>query len=89
LDLFDIIVTGYEVERHKPAPCIVLEAAKRLGVNAKECVVVGDSPDDVEAGKRAGSFSIAVLFTTYSREQLESAKPTFIIERLEEILSII
>jgi beta-phosphoglucomutase-like phosphatase (HAD superfamily) len=78
-------VTGYEVKNHKPAPDIVLEAAKRLGVSPKECVIVGDSPLDVEAGKRAGSLTVAVLSNLYSRRQLENAKPTVIVEDLGTI----
>jgi pyrophosphatase PpaX len=88
-ELFDVIVTGYEVIKHKPAPDIVLEAAKRLRVDPKQCVVVGDSPLDVQAGKQAGAFTIAVLSTTYTRKQLESTKPTIVIEEFEEILNIL
>ena len=88
-ELFDVVVTGYEVIRHKPAPDIVLEGAKRLRVDPKQCVVVGDSPLDVQAGKQAGSFTIAALSTACTRKQLESAKPTIIIEELEEILNIL
>jgi pyrophosphatase PpaX len=82
---FDAVVTGYEVKNHKPAPDIVLEAAKRLGVSPKECVVVGDSPLDVEAGRRAGSLTVAVLSDLYSRNQLENAKPTVIVEDIGAI----
>jgi pyrophosphatase PpaX len=85
---FDAVVTGYEVENHKPAPDIVLEAAKRLGVSPKECAVVGDSPLDVEAGRRAGSLTVAVLSDLYSRRQLENAKPTVIVEDLGAIQDI-
>jgi HAD superfamily hydrolase (TIGR01509 family) len=88
-ELFDVVVTGYEVIRHKPAPDIVLEAAKRLRVDSRQCVIVGDSPLDVQAGKRAGSFTIAVLSTAYTRKQLESAKPTITIKKLEGILNIL
>jgi pyrophosphatase PpaX len=89
LDSFDAIVTGYEVKRHKPAPDIVFEAAKKLEVDPRECVVVGDSPLDVRAGKRAGAFTIAVLSNTYTKKQLESAKPTIIIEKLESVLNVL
>jgi len=88
-ELFDVIVTGYEVIRHKPAPDIVFEAAKRLRVDPKQCVVVGDSPLDVQAGKQAGAFTIAVLSSTYTRTQLKDARPTIIIRELEEILHIL
>jgi phosphoglycolate phosphatase len=65
----------------------VLEAAKRLGVSPKECVVVGDSdsPLDVEAGRRAGSLTVAVLSDPASRKQLENAKPTVIVEDIGAI----
>jgi pyrophosphatase PpaX len=88
-ELFDVVVTGYEVKNHKPAPDIVVEAARRLGVSPEECVVVGDSPFDVEAGNRAGSFTIAVLSNTYARKQLEDAKPTVVVEELEAIGDLI
>jgi len=88
-ELFNVVVTGYEVIKHKPAPEIVLKAAKRLRVDPKQCVVVGDSPLDVQAGKQAGAFTIAVLSTTYTRKQLESTKPTIVIEEFEEILNIL
>jgi pyrophosphatase PpaX len=88
-ELFDVVVTGYEVKNHKPAPDIVVEAARRLGVSPEECVVVGDSPFDVEAGNRAGSFTIAVLSNTYARKQLEDAKPTVIVEGLGAIGDLI
>lgn len=87
-EFFDVVVTGYEVKNHKPAPDIVFEAANRLGVSPEECVVVGDSPIDIEAGKRAGSLAVALLSNTHSRAQLESAKPTVIVKNLEAILRI-
>lgn len=84
-ELFDTVATGHETGRHKPAPDIVLFAAKRLEVHPSECVVVGDSPVDVEAGKRAGALTIAVLTGTSSRQDVKRAKPDFIIENLSSI----
>jgi beta-phosphoglucomutase-like phosphatase (HAD superfamily) len=67
----------------------VLEATRRLGVNPAECVVVGDSPFDVQAGRRAGSFTIAVLSATYTRKQLKNAEPTLIIKEFERVLDVL
>jgi len=88
-ELFDVVVTGYEVIKHKPAPDIVLEGARRLKVDPKQCVVVGDSPLDVQAGKQASSFTIGVASKIYVKKQLKSAKPTAIIEKLEAIQEIL
>lgn len=38
----------------KPNPGMLLEAAKRLGVDLKRSLIVGDKPADMEAGRRAG-----------------------------------
>ncbi len=38
----------------KPNPGMLLEAAKRLGLDLKRSLIVGDKPADMEAGRRAG-----------------------------------
>lgn len=44
----------------KPAPKLVLEAARAFGLDPAETVVVGDKPSDVEAGRNAGARSIRI-----------------------------
>ena len=44
----------------KPAPDIFLEAAKRLGVNPENCLVLEDSKNGVMATRRAGMLSIYI-----------------------------
>lgn len=60
--LFDTIVTADdpEVGAAKPAPDIFLVAARRLGVDPKDCLVFEDSPFGVTAAKAAGMSVIAV-----------------------------
>ena len=50
---FEIIVTGEEVERGKPAPDIYLCAAQKLGIPADKCLVVEDALPGVAAAKAA------------------------------------
>jgi beta-phosphoglucomutase len=57
---FDVIATRDDVERGKPDPEIYLLAARRLGVEASECMVLEDSPAGVQAGLAAGMNVIAV-----------------------------
>ncbi|WP_366664370.1 HAD family hydrolase [Mesorhizobium sp.] len=38
----------------KPNPGMLIEAAKRLGLDLKRSLIVGDKPADMEAGRRAG-----------------------------------
>jgi HAD superfamily hydrolase (TIGR01509 family) len=50
---FDVIVTGEEVERGKPAPDIYLGAAERLRIAADRCLLVEDALPGVAAAKAA------------------------------------
>ncbi|TIO23078.1 MAG: HAD family hydrolase, partial [Mesorhizobium sp.] len=38
----------------KPNPGMLLEAGRRLGLDLKRSLIVGDKPADMEAGQRAG-----------------------------------
>ena len=53
-DCFETIVSADDVERHKPAPDIFLEAARRLGVEPTRCRVYEDTDPGIEAARRAG-----------------------------------
>ena len=68
-NLYSIAEVGYVA---KPQPDIFLHAARRLGAQVKQCLVIEDAPLGVEAAKRAGMQCIA-LTTTYRREQLTQA----------------
>ena len=54
VDYLDAVVYGDEVERGKPEPDIFLRAAKAIGVNPSEAVVVEDSINGIKAGYAAG-----------------------------------
>ena len=53
-DYLDAVVYGDEGERGKPEPDIFLRAAKAIGVNPSEAVVVEDSINGIKAGYAAG-----------------------------------
>jgi len=86
--LLNVIVTAYDVKKHKPAPDVIFEAARRLRVNASECIFVGDSPADVEAGRRAGCFTIALSRNERDRRQLEEAEPDILLDDLKWVSRI-
>jgi beta-phosphoglucomutase-like phosphatase (HAD superfamily) len=57
---FRDIVGGDEVARGKPEPDIYVEAARRLGVHAADCVALEDSAPGVRAALAAGMTAIMV-----------------------------
>jgi len=48
------VFSAHEVGSAKPAPGLFLHAAAAMGVRPADCVVVGDSPNDVLAARAAG-----------------------------------
>ena len=58
--LFEASVSSEEVARGKPAPDVYREAARRLGVDARECAAVEDSENGIRSAKAAGMRVVAV-----------------------------
>jgi HAD superfamily hydrolase (TIGR01509 family) len=61
--VFGALVNGLDVERRKPFPDLFLEAARRLGVEPRNCWVVEDSVSGVQAAKAAGMRCLGLLTT--------------------------
>ncbi len=59
-DYFTLIISSEEVDQGKPDPQIFLESAHRLNILPQNCVVIEDSPQGVEAAKRAFMMCIAI-----------------------------
>lgn len=57
---FDAIVTGDVVARGKPDPEPYLEAARRLGVDPRDCLAVEDSPTGAASADAAGCVVLVV-----------------------------
>jgi mannitol-1-/sugar-/sorbitol-6-phosphatase len=77
-----VMVFAGDVERGKPDPEGYLTAARRLGVNPVEALVVEDAPPGIEAAKAAGMAAVA-LPTTHARDELGAAD--VVIESLEAL----
>ena len=57
----------------KPDPDLFVEAARRLGVDIADAVVVGDSVWDLLAARRARAIGVGLLSGGYGEEELERA----------------
>ena len=55
---FDVIITMNDVKRGKPAPDMVIKALSMLKVKPRDAILVGDTKNDMLAGKRAGCFTV-------------------------------
>ena len=69
----------------KPAPDVVLTALAALGAKPEDCLFVGDSPADMEAGKRAGVRTCAVRYGYGKAEELARWSPDYWVSDLREL----
>lgn len=86
---FDIILGGDSVANKKPHPEPVEKAITSAGVTKDRSVIVGDSPVDCEAGKRAGIATIGVEYGFRSRKELEDAGCDVIIKEVTALKKIL
>lgn len=85
----EAIVTSADVVARKPAPDCIVECARRLGVPAEECLVVGDSTADIAAAKAAGAGVVAVLTGVAGKKVLSAHEPLAVLEGLSELVSLL
>lgn len=81
LDRPDTFITFDDVERGKPAPDPFLLAARRLGVEAADCLVVEDAPKGLLGATRAGCATLA-LATSLPAEQLRA---DLVVQTLDDV----
>ncbi len=65
-DLFDTIVTGNDVARHKPDPEAYQIAAARLSVSPDECLVIEDSDAGVASATAFGAPCLRITYPSYT-----------------------
>jgi HAD superfamily hydrolase (TIGR01509 family) len=83
LKFWDAVIVGEDVKHKKPAPDIFLSAAEKLGMSPRECVVVEDATNGVQAAKAAGMRCVAVA-TTFPPDRLQEAD--VIRDRISDVL---
>jgi phosphoglycolate phosphatase len=69
----------------KPAPDVIFRALDALGARPGDCLFVGDSPADMEAGRRAGVTICAVRYGYGSSGELARFEPDYWIDDLREL----
>jgi phosphoglycolate phosphatase len=70
----------------KPAPDVVLRSVAALGAQPEDCLFVGDSETDMEAGRRAGVRTCAVSYGYGNAAALARWEPDYRVSDLRELL---
>ena len=89
IDYFEVVVAGDDLVETKPAPAPLLHAADQLHVSPQDCVVIGDSRNDVDAARAAG---MAVLLVTWGYHQgfeLSALGATQLVSQFNQIFHVV
>ena len=88
-DFVECLVGPDDFPAHKPDPGPVAYGCELLGYAPSECLYVGDSPFDMQAGNGAGCTTVAVTWGMFSPEVLAASLPSHTIEKPEELAALL
>jgi HAD superfamily hydrolase (TIGR01509 family) len=82
-----VIARSDEVAHGKPEPDVFIEAARKLGLAASDCVAFEDAPMGVVAAARAGMTVVAIT-TSYPADVLATTDPpaALVVTHFDELL---
>lgn len=86
---FDAILGQKPTHRKKPSTDGVKILLNELGVKEYECLYIGDTITDMMTGKGVGIYTVGVTWGFRDRDELLKGKADCIIDKPEEILSIL
>jgi HAD superfamily hydrolase (TIGR01509 family) len=86
-EAFRIVVCSEDVSNKKPHPEGLDLAMSKLGKPPEVCCYVGDSPDDMEMGKRAQVQTIGIASGYPNSKNLLNSRADFCIESIPQLLT--
>jgi phosphoglycolate phosphatase len=83
--LFDFWLGGDSLDKKKPDPLPLLHVCEHMNVSIDQCVMVGDSKNDLLAANTCGMQSVGVTYGYNYGEDIGIYNPTFIIDDFSEL----
>jgi HAD superfamily hydrolase (TIGR01509 family) len=84
-DLFDMVVSGSDVVRHKPDPEGITRVLEKFRLPGERTLMIGDALSDIRASRAAGVRVAAVLWDCLDRERVLAAAPDFVFHTVMEM----
>ncbi len=89
LECFTAIVGLEHVSNPKPHPEAVLKALDEIRAHPDEAAMVGDTVDDIVAGREAGLMTVGVTTGASTRQALEEAGADSVLDHMSELVEIV
>jgi len=86
---FSVCVFAEDAPRRKPDPAPLELALERMGVQPRDSVYVGDTPEDVQMSRAAGVRAIGVFGPFPTADALRASNPEILLESIADLLSIL
>ena len=87
--LFDVIVTGDEIERGKPHPDIYLLTSEKLQVDIDSCLVIEDALAGIAAAKAANMSVAAIPDTRFVDPREYTREADYVLRDLSEVPALV
>jgi phosphoglycolate phosphatase len=84
--LFELILGGDSLAQKKPDPMPLLHVCTTLDVRVEECVMVGDSKNDILAANACSMQSVGVTYGYNYGEDISSYNPDVVVDNFADIL---
>ncbi len=82
---FDLIVSGDDVENHKPSPEGINKFLQMFDLNPKDVLMIGDAPSDIIAANESGVEIASVVWDSYAEEEVRKLNPKNIFHSVAEL----
>jgi phosphoglycolate phosphatase len=85
---FELVVAGDTTARKKPDPLPLHYAADHFGYDYADCLMVGDSSNDVLAARAAGFAAVGVPYGYNHGEDIRNSSPDLVVDNLFELVNL-
>jgi HAD superfamily hydrolase (TIGR01509 family) len=89
LSHFKAVATSQTCKHTKPFPDPVIWAAAQMGIDTRNCLMIGDTVVDIHAGKAAGAQTVGVLCGFGKEKELRRAGADLILGSPVELLDVL
>jgi HAD superfamily hydrolase (TIGR01549 family) len=84
-EMFDLIITGDDVENHKPSPEGIIKFLKEFNLITDQVIMVGDAVSDIKAAKDSNVEIASVIWDSYSAEKVKILNPRNCFSTVQEL----
>jgi len=85
-DYFELILGGDTLAKRKPDPLPLLHACQQLGVAVDQCVMIGDSKNDIVAAQAAKMHSVGLTYGYNYGEHISIYQPDLVLENFADLI---